>query len=96
MYVTGKETVTNTQLVIHQPASWEVVFNCGESELCQTTTIDNALQLLIQLFQCLQMAEDDVGLLAATTANKDAMDIDLSNLNDDYETLTRNATSSFK
>jgi hypothetical protein len=39
---TGKETVPNTQLVIYEPASWELVFTGGESEHRQTITIDNA------------------------------------------------------
>jgi chromosome segregation ATPase len=93
---TGKETVPNTQLVIYELASWEVVFNGGESEPRQTTTIDNAPQSLIQLFQRLQKAEDDVRLLAATAANKDAMDIDVGDLREHYEALTRNATSLFQ
>jgi hypothetical protein len=93
---TSKETVPNTQLVIYEPASWEVVFNGRESEPRQTTTIDNAPQWLIQLFQRLQKAEDDVRLLAATAANKDAMDIDVGDLREHYEALTRNATSLFQ
>jgi hypothetical protein len=92
MYGTGKETVLNTQLVIYEPASWEVVFNGRESEPCQTTTIDNAPQWLIQLFQCLQKAEDDVRLIAATAANKDVIDIDIRDLREHYKTLMRNAS----
>jgi hypothetical protein len=96
MYGTGKETVLNTQLVIYEPPSWEVVFNGRESEPRQTTTIDNAPWWLIQVFQCLQKAEDDVRLIAATAANKDAIDIDIRDLREHYEALTRIAMSFFK
>jgi hypothetical protein len=96
MYETGKETVQNTQLVIYEPASSEVAFHGGESEPRQTTTIDNAPQWLIELFQSLQKAEDDIRLLSATAANTDAMDIDVGDLREHYETLTRNATSLFQ
>jgi hypothetical protein len=73
---TGKTIVPNTQLVISEQARWEVVFNCGELVPCQTTIIDNAPQWLIQPFQLLQKAKDDVRLLTTTAAYKDGMDID--------------------
>jgi hypothetical protein len=82
MYRTGKETVPNTQQVIYELATWEVVFNGRESDPRQTTTIDNTPQWLIQGFQRLQTAKDDDRLLAATASNKDTMDIDIGNLTD--------------
>jgi hypothetical protein len=93
---TGNETVLNTQLVIYEPPSWDIVFNGRESEARQTTTIDNAKQWLIQLFQRLQKAQDNIYLLGATGANKYAMNIDVGDLSDHYETLMRNATSLFQ
>jgi hypothetical protein len=50
-----------------------------------TTTIENAPQWLIRLFQRLQKAEEDVRALAAAAASADAMDVDVSELRDDYK-----------
>jgi hypothetical protein len=93
---TGKETALITYLVNYQPARWQVGFNVGESEYRQTTTIDNIQQSLIQLFQCLQKAEDNVRLFAPTAANKYAIDIDVRTPREHYKILMPNATSLFQ
>jgi signal-transduction protein with cAMP-binding, CBS, and nucleotidyltransferase domain len=72
------------------------MFNGEESRSRQTTTIHNSLQGLIQLFQCLEKAEEDGHLLTATLANKEAMDIDVGNLREYYETLMCNVISLFQ
>jgi hypothetical protein len=41
------------------------------------TTIDNAPQWIIQLFQWLQKVEHNICLLCATAPNKDTMDIEI-------------------
>jgi hypothetical protein len=92
MLGSGKNRVPDNQLGIYGPANWEVVFN-GQDILRRSTTIENAPEWLIRLFQRRQKAEEDVCLLAGTTTDKDAMDIDISEMRTNYHLLSDNATS---
>jgi hypothetical protein len=79
-------------LFIYELANWEVVFN-GEDIQRRSTMIENAPEWLMRLFQRLQKAEADVPLLAAATADKDAMDIDIGEMRTNYQLLSDNAAS---
>jgi hypothetical protein len=88
----GKDLVLNNQLVIYEPANWEVVYN-NQSIERRTTAIENAPPWLIRLFQTLQKAEEDVSALAAAAASPDRMTVDVTELIDDYKILSEAGTA---
>jgi hypothetical protein len=90
----GKDPVPNNQLVIYQPANWEVVDN-NQSIKRRSTTIENVPKWLIRLFCRLQKAEEDVRALAAAAASADAIYGDVSELRDDLKILSEAATALF-
>jgi hypothetical protein len=81
-------------LVICTTANWAVVYDNQNIER-RSTTIHNAPQWLTRLCQHLQKAQEDVRALAAAVANADTMDIDVSELRNDYKILSEAATSLF-
>jgi hypothetical protein len=88
----GKDPVPNNQLVNSEPANWKVVYNNQRVEKC-TTTIKNVPQSLIHMFPGLQKAEDDVRALTRPAASADGMDVDVSDLRDNYEIISEAATT---
>jgi hypothetical protein len=88
----GKAPVPNNQLVIYEPANWDVIYN-GQNIERRSTTVENAPQWLIRLCQRLEKAEQDVRSLALAAANTDAMEIDITELRTDYEAMSQAAAT---
>jgi hypothetical protein len=88
----GKAPVPNNQLVIYEPANWDVIYN-GQNIERRSTTVENAPQWLIRLCQRLEKAEQDVRSLALAAANTDAMEIDVTELRTDYEAMSQAAAA---
>jgi hypothetical protein len=84
----GNAPVPNNQLVIFQPANWDVVYN-GQNIERHSTTVEHAPQWLICLCQCLEKAEQHVHSLALAAANTDAMKIDVMELKTDYVAMSQ-------
>jgi hypothetical protein len=57
--------------------------------------VTNPPAWLVQLCSCLHKAEKDGTHLADARYDKDAMEIDISHLHDNYETLSKNTSELF-
>jgi hypothetical protein len=90
----GNKTYTSQKLVIYEPTTWNLVYT-GEEVNRPSTTVCNPPAWLRQLFSPLQKAEEDVRLLAEARQEEDAMEIDISEIRNYYDALSKNAVKLF-
>jgi hypothetical protein len=90
----GNNTNTTQEVVIYEPMTWDLVY-AGEEVNRHSAMVSNPPAWITQLFACLQKAEEDIRLLADGREEEDVMEIDISDMRNYYETLSKNASELF-
>jgi hypothetical protein len=90
----GDNTNTSQELVIYEPTTWDLVY-AGEEVNHPSATVCNSPPWITQIFSHLKKAEEDVRLVAEAREEEDAMEINISEMRNYYETLSKNASELF-